>query len=64
MGAVQREIIHYLVDLGGELSPWSDAVHRALDVEEDEEEDCGVVWTWYPDGWWEWIGNSCWLPNT
>ena len=60
MEAVQKEINHYLVNLGGEMSPWFYAIHRAFDAEVDQ--DCRVEWTWYPDGWWEWVDNSCWLP--
>lgn len=60
MEAVQEEIDCYLVAPGGESSLWLNAIHRALDVEDDE--DGRVEWTWYPDGWWEWIDNSCWLP--
>jgi len=60
MEAVQKEINHYLIDLGGELSSWFLAIHRAFDAEVDR--DCRVEWTWYPDGSWEWVDNSCWLP--
>ena len=61
--AVQKEIDHYLVDLGGEPTPWLRAIHRALGVEVDEDDEDGrVEWSWYPDNWWEWIDNSSWLP--
>ena len=62
MEAVQKEINYHLADLGGELSPWFYAIHRAFDAEVDR--DCRVEWTWYPDGWWAWVDNSCWLPTS